>query len=309
MKAAIDIGSNTVLLLVGEVVSTGIYVLREEQRIPRLGKGVDQHKNLDEGSIKRVLDVLKEYKGIIEEEYPEVEEVIVTATSAVRDAENREAFLNLVLQETGYRVRLLTGDEEAQMTFFGALSAVDDLEAKNFFVLDIGGGSTEIALGTKETLADFHSFDMGCVRFKERFLVHNPPFQEEIIECREEIQRLFSNKRFKVPRKIEAIGVAGTATSLAAIDLQLDEFENDAINGHLIKRDKLSKGIEIFSLHTYDQLLELSPKLLKGRQDIFLAGLLILEGFMKYHDIDEIKVSTGGIRHGALLSSKKRLKI
>ncbi len=305
MKAAIDIGSNTVLLLVGEVVSTGIYVVREEQRIPRLGKGVDQHKNLDEGSISRVLDVLKEYKTILEQDHPEVTEVIVTATSAVRDAENREAFLKEVSEETGFKVRVLTGDEEAQMTFFGALSAVDDSDARNFFVLDIGGGSTELAMGSKDRLMDFHSFDMGCVRFKERFLVHNPPFQEEIIECREEIQRLFSKKKFRAPREIEAIGVAGTATSLAAIDLQLDEFENDAISGHIIRRDKLSKGIEVFSLHTYDQLLELSPKLLKGRQDIFLAGLLILEGFMKYHDIDEIKVSTGGIRHGALLSSKK----
>lgn len=305
MKAAIDIGSNTVLLLIGEVVSSGIYVVHEEQRIPRLGKGVDHNKNLDEGSISRVLAVLKEYKAIIENDYPEVKQVIVTATSAVRDAENREAFIEQVFDETGFRVRLLTGDEEAQMTFFGALSAVEDTEAKDFFVLDIGGGSTEIAMGNKQRLADFHSFDMGCVRFKERFLVHNPPFQEEIIECREEIQRLLSTKKFRAPKKIEAIGVAGTATSLAAIDLQLDEFENDAINGHLIKRDKLIKGIEVFSLHTYDQLLELSPELLKGRQDIFLAGLLILEGFMKYHDIDEIKVSTGGIRHGALLSSKK----
>ena len=90
---------------------------------------------------------------------------------------------------------------------------------------------------------------------------------------------------------------------MAAIDLQIDDPTSlDRLNGHVINREKLSKSIEIFSLHTYDELLELSPVLLKGREDIFLAGLLILESFLKYHHLDEIIVSTGGIRHGVLLS-------
>lgn len=305
MKAAIDIGTNTVLLLIAEVRDGNMDVIHEEQRIPRLGKGVDNTKLLHKDSIARVLQSLKEFKDILETKYPEVEEVIVTATSAVRDAENRDAFIKKVKQETGYEIRLLSGDEEAQYTFQGALSVLDTDPGHSAFVLDIGGGSTELALGTSGELTQFHSFDMGSVRFKERFLLHNPPYQEEIFECRDEIRYLLSKKKFKPPKKLTAIGVAGTATSLAAIDLQLDEYENERLNGHIIDREKLSKSIEIFSLHTYDQLLELSPKLLKGREDIFLTGLLILEGFMKFYDIPEIKVSTGGIRHGAILIAEK----
>ncbi len=305
MKAAIDIGTNTVLLLVAEVNDRDIQVIHEEQRIPRLGKGVDNTKLLHKNSVERVLQSLREFKEIIESEYPKVDEVIVTATSAVRDAENRDSFIKKVKEETGFDIRLLSGDEEAQYTFQGALSVLA-LEAKHSaFVLDIGGGSTELALGSSKGLEQYHSFDMGSVRFKERFLLHNPPYQEEIFECNDEIRYLLGKQKFKPPKNVTAIGVAGTATSLAAIDLQLDEYENSRLNGHIIDREKLSKSIEIFSLHTYDQLLELSPKLLKGREDIFLTGLLILEGFMKFYDIPEIKVSTGGIRHGAILIAEK----
>lgn len=305
MKAAIDIGTNTVLLLVAELQNGTLKVIHEEQRIPRLGLGVDSSKILHSDSIERVLKAVQEFKDIIKNDYKEVNEVVVTATSAVRDAQNRNEFIHLVKEKTGFNVQLLSGDEEAQCTFNGALSVLQVEDNDCFFVLDIGGGSTEIALGSKKGVTDFYSFDMGCVRFKERFLIHNPPYREEIIQCRDEIKRLFKSKKFKVPKKIEAIGVAGTATSLAAIDLQLEEFENNRLNGHIINSEKLSKSIDIFSLHTYDQLLELSPTLLKGREDIFLTGLLILDGFMKSYHINEIKVSTGGIRHGALLMNKK----
>lgn len=305
MRAAIDIGSNTVLLLIATVEDNHVKVIHEEQRIPRLGQGVDENRMLSESSIQRVIDALKEYKSIINEDFPGTEDVIVTATSAVRDAQNRDEFLAKVFLEVGFEVQLLSGEEEAQWTFVGALSVMDVDEDQTFYVVDIGGGSTEVAMGRKGKVLDYHSFDMGCVRFKERFLKQNPPFQGEIRQCIEEIKKLLSKKKFKAPKNIQAIGVAGTATSLAAIDLQLDVFENEKLNGHVIKEEKLSKGIEIFSLHTYDQLLELSPNLLKGREDIFLAGLLILDGFMKFKGVDEIKVSTGGIRHGALLMTKK----
>ncbi len=174
-------------------------------------------------------------------------------------------------------------------------------------VLDIGGGSTEIALGRNGKLVDGHSFDMGCVRFNERFLHQDPPFQEQIQECREAIKNMLDSKKIKTRRNTQAVGVAGTLTSLAAIDLQLEEYDPEHMNGHVIVSEKLKKGIEIFSLHTHQQLLELSPKVLKGREDIFLAGLLILEGFLNYFDLKEIRVSTGGIRHGALLNEMENL--
>ncbi len=305
MKAAIDIGTNTVLLLVADYSEGRINIIHEEQRIPRLGKGVDSSKQLHPDGIARVLNCIKEYKSIIDKDFPEIDEVVITATSAVRDAQNRNEFIQQVKDETGLNVQLLSGDEEAQYTFEGAISVLDLEDKAPLFVLDIGGGSTELAFGTKNGISKYHSFDMGSVRYKERFLLHNPPYNEEIFECRDEIRLLLTKNKFKVPKTVQAIGVAGTVTSLAAIDLQLDEYKNETLNGHIINREKLSKSIEIFSLHTYDQLLELSPVLLKGREDIFLTGLLILEGFMKFYNLDEIKVSTGGLRHGALLLNKK----
>lgn len=301
MKAAIDIGTNTVLLLVGEVQNNELTIAHEEYRIPRLGKEVDHAKILHVESIERVLNVLLEYKSILEEQFPDLEKVTVTATSAVRDAANRNAFIALTKEKTGFDIVLLSGDEEARLTYFGALATLNEARNESYFVLDIGGGSTELALGREGDLLNFHSFDMGCVRFTERFLKHNPPYQEEIFECKEEINQLFAKKKFKVPKKVKALGVAGTLTSLAAIDLQIDEPDVEQLNGHVIDRAKLTKSIDIFRLHTHDQLLELSPILMKGREDIFLAGLLILECFLNYYKLDEIIVSTGGIRHGVLL--------
>jgi exopolyphosphatase/guanosine-5'-triphosphate,3'-diphosphate pyrophosphatase len=302
MKAAIDIGTNTVLLLIGETDQGKVIVHHEEQRMPRLGKGVDADKTLHSESIARVIAVLKEYKQIIESEYPLVDDVTVTATSAVRDASNRDAFIEQVKQETGYNIILVSGDNEARYTFQGAISVIDIETNQDVFVLDIGGGSTELALGRKGDLLEGHSYDMGCVRFSERFLTQDPPFQEQIQECREAIRELLESKKFKTKKGVKAVGVAGTLTSLAAIDLQVEDYDAEKINMHVIKREKLKKGIELFSLHTHEQLLEISPTILKGREDIFLAGLLILEEFLNFYNLDEIMVSTGGIRHGVLSS-------
>ncbi|HCI72750.1 MAG TPA: Ppx/GppA family phosphatase [Balneola sp.] len=306
MKAAIDIGTNTVLLLVAEITKTGLKVVHEEQRMPRLGKGVDLNKTLSINSIHRVVSSLKEYKNILETQFNGVSEIVVTATSAVRDASNKNEFISTIKKETGFDVQLLSGAEEAQCTFEGAMSVLGNQSEGDVFVLDIGGGSTEIALGRNGELIDSYSFDMGCVRFTERFLVEDPPYQEQIRECRDAVESMLGSKKFKFKKNVKAIGVAGTLTSLAAIDLQIDEYDPEHMNGHLIVSEKLRKGIEIFSLHTHEQLLELSPKVLKGREDIFLAGLLILEGFLNYFDLKEIIVSTGGIRHGALLDSVKK---
>lgn len=302
MRAAIDIGTNTVLLLIAEENEDGLKMLHEEQRMPRLGKGVDVNKTLSEESMGRVITSLKEYQNILNSDFPEVAEVLVTATSAVRDASNRTAFIDLVKKETGFDVQMLSGKEEAEYTYKGALTVFDEQVTGDVLVLDIGGGSTEIALGRDGELIDSYSFDMGCVRFTERFLVQDPPFQEQIRECRQAVKSMLETKKFKPKKNLKAVGVAGTLTSLAAIDLQIDEYDPEHMNGHWIVRNKLKKGIEIFSLHTHQQLLELSPKVLKGREDIFLAGLLILEGFLNYFDLEEIRVSTGGIRHGAIMN-------
>ncbi len=304
MKAAIDIGTNTVLLLVAEVDGGTLQVIHEEQRMPRLGRGVDSDGVINDASRDRVAGALNDYKQILMEQFPEVRDVVVTATSAVRDAANRDEFIGFIKKQTGYSIRLLSGMQEAQYTYEGALAVFSHEFRSDVFVLDIGGGSTELALGREGRLVSSFSFDMGCVRFSERYLRTNPPLKEEIGRCREEIRALLAEHVFSLKHHAQAVGVAGTLTSLAAIDLQLEQYDPLQLNAHTIARDKLRKQIKRFSDCTHEQLLRVSPNVLKGREDLFVAGLLILEEFMAFYKLEQILVSTGGIRHGVLLNSE-----
>jgi len=302
MEAAIDIGTNTVLLLVAERKGDELHVIHEEQRIPRLGKGVDQERVLKPDSVKRVIDSIREFQAIIEKDYPDVDEIKVTATSAVRDARNKKSFVNWVKSETNLDVLILSGKEEAEYTYKGAHSVLSVHDSDNdIFVLDIGGGSTEVIHGRKGKIIDAYSFDMGSVRFTERFMKHDPPFREEIITCEEAVLHELMQGKLRPRKGVTAIGVGGTMTALAAIDKQVDQFDKNEINGHVIETKKLIAGLDVFALHTHEQILELNPNVLQGRQDIFLAGLIILKQFLITYKLDEIIVSMGGVRHGAIL--------
>ncbi len=303
MKAAIDIGTNTVLLLVAKVgQGQTIQPVHEETRMPRLGKGVDAYKNINEAAAERVIQALKEYRAILQSDFPKVKEVIVTATSAVRDARNREAFISQIKAETGFELRLLSGREEAECTAAGALSVLQTSPTKDTLILDIGGGSTEIALLKQGKLEDGYSYNMGSVRYTERFLHHNPPSKKEIEACRAEIKAMYRARIFETGDQKQAIGVAGTITSLAGMALGLKTYEPEKLNGFELTLESIQDFIEDFSTHTYHQMLDRNPFYLKGREDIFLAGLLILEAFLEQFELTNIFVSTGGIRHGALLT-------
>ncbi|MEX0858182.1 MAG: Ppx/GppA phosphatase family protein [Balneolaceae bacterium] len=303
MKAAIDIGTNTVLLLIAEVIGGTIHVRHQEQRIPRLGKGVDANGRINSAATNRVIEALKEYKELLMNDFPIVERVVVTATSAVRDAKNREAFLKQVNDETGFQIRLLSGKEEAEWTAAGALSMLKKEYTADAFILDIGGGSTEVAIINNGELEDAHSFDMGSVRFTERFLKNDPPHSNEIEACRMEIRNLFESHSLKISSNTHAVGVAGTLITLAGIILNSNTFEPAAINNYEISLEDLKKTIQIFSTKKHEELLKIAPNLLQGREDIFLAGLLILEGCMTFYGFDQMVVSTGGIRNGAILNA------
>lgn len=303
MKAAIDIGTNTVLLLIAEIEAGVISTVYEEQQIPRLGKGVDESRNINAEAVRRVTDALKDYKQLITERFPEVEEVIVAATSAVRDARNREEVLQQIWEETGYKVRLLSGQEEAEWTTAGALSTLDATFRNSSVLLDIGGGSAEVTVTEKGRLIDSHSFDMGSVRYTEKFLHSDPPAEDDISKCRNAISNFYKERPFKIDPKTKAVGVAGTLTTLASILQGLQEYNAQAVNEYLISKKAISEFIEAYRAKSSREWLLKYPELLKGRSDIFLAGLLILEGFLTIYGFKEIIVSAGGIRHGAILKN------
>lgn len=301
-RASIDIGTNSVLLLVAEVKPGKIDPIVEKQQMPRLGKGVDRDKTLSFESRKRVLSVLQDYKKFLVNNYADiVSDTIVTATSAVRDASNRQQFLDDIAIETGWTVRLLSGDEEAKVTFDGALSTLKTDRDKEYAVLDIGGGSTEITVGKPGKLISFRSVDMGSVRFSERFLQSDPPDPVQIQKAKKEIENLLSSET-KPENEFIPVGVAGTVTSLAAIALGLRSYHPETLNGYILRKDRIGEFIAEFSSCRSDVIEKTYPLFLKGRGDIILAGVLILYEFLTWCQKDEIIVSTGGIRHGIVLS-------
>ncbi|MDZ7714862.1 MAG: Ppx/GppA phosphatase family protein [Balneolaceae bacterium] len=298
--AAIDIGSNTVLLLVAKVEKGELQTLFEEQRIPRLGKGVDSSGNLSPDSMKKAIQALVDYKNIIENTYGETLQTIVTATSAVRDANNRERFLARIKDCTGFDVNLLSGDDEAQYTFAGALSTLKNHNS-NALIIDIGGGSTELCFGNSRQIIDRHSFQMGSVRFTEKYLPANIPSYEQVQNCRYEITRLLNNRDLNIKSGTTLIGVAGTVTSLAHIIGGNKEYNSESLNGISLNINKVAEVINRFIERGSNYFLEEYPVVMQGRSDVFLAGLLILEEVMKHYGFEELIVSTGGIRHGAIL--------
>ncbi|WP_322572039.1 Ppx/GppA phosphatase family protein [Rhodohalobacter sp.] len=299
LKASIDIGTNSVLLLVAKIQDGDIEVLEEKHAVPRLGKGVDVDKNLHPDSCDRVVNVLKSYKAHLVENYPSVvKDVVVTATSAVRDSSNRGEFLNQIYQETGWSVQLLSGEEEAQTTYSGAISVLKD-QSGNFVVLDIGGGSTEIAMGNRLELSSGVSIDMGSVRFSERYLKNDPPTADELETLRDEVKRLLKAKNFNL-KNYRLVGVAGTVTSIAAIELGLEEYDASLINGYHLKKESVENFIDEFSRINSDKIEHKYSPFLTGRGDVITGGLIILHEFMNHFKFDELIVSTGGIRHGIL---------
>lgn len=300
--AAIDIGSNTVLLLVAEVENGELHTLYEEQRIPRLGKGVDSSGNLHPESMTNAIQALVDYKAIIEKKFGKKVQPIVTATSAVRDANNRKQFLNEVKSHTGFEVKLLSGDEEAQYTFIGSLSTLQ-VDVNNLLVIDIGGGSTELCYGNSDKIIDRHSYQMGSVRFTEKYLSANISSEDQVQNCRYEISRLLKHRNLNPKPETTPVGVAGTVTSLAHIISERKEYNSGSLNGMSLNRNEVAKVINEFIHNGSNYFLEKFPAVMQGRSDVFLAGLLILEEVMKYYAFNELTVSSGGIRSGAIVQN------
>jgi exopolyphosphatase / guanosine-5'-triphosphate,3'-diphosphate pyrophosphatase len=298
--AAIDIGTNTVLLLVADTDGHKVSPLLERQEIPRLGRNVDSSRNLSPESTDRVIQVLIGYRHLITSGFGNIP-VVVTATSAVRDASNKIEFINRVYEESGFSVRILTGEEEAVWTFDGAAAPLELPKDKPAMVVDIGGGSTELASGFPGSLHQSVSVDMGSVRFTERFLFGDPPELAGIRSLRQAVLDMVSDTVIDRQPGGSLIGVAGTVTTLAALFRKEKVLKPAALNNDRIRLDELKEIIQVIETLTSQQILLLNEAVLRGREDVILAGLLILEGVMEHFGYQELIVSAGGIRHGAVL--------
>lgn len=310
--SVIDIGTNTMLMLIGEFVrsSFSITTLLDMQRIPRLGEGVDESKNIHPDSIGKAILLLNEYKNI-SKQYG-VKKIVVTATSFLRDAHNKNEFISKIKDETGFDIEILSGEEEAKWTFWGG--TFDQLritnEKKRICLIDIGGGSTEISFSdslpgtlTKESILNQtiqnYSLDIGAVRLKEKYKILQPPTEDSVSKAEDYIEKQLANL-IKKYDSAELIGVAGTVTTLAAIKLKLTYFEKENIEGLEISFNEIE---DIFGMLIKKNIHELNQlgNYMEGRSDIIITGLLILKTFMRIYSVKKIKVSIKGLRYGIFL--------
>lgn len=294
---AIDIGTNTVLLLVADVGGDGqLLPIAERATITRLGEGVDRTRQLAPAAVVRTVACLNDYKRIADE--LGVESLGIVGTSAMRDAAGGASVRDHVRAIFGVNVRVLSGAEEARLTFCGALSGIQPVPVGQIPVFDIGGGSTEVILGTA-SLSDLtfaKSFDLGSVRLTERFIAHDPPTPDELIA----IERVAAESFSTVPPIAgtgSPVGVAGTMTTLGAIALGVAPYEGARIHGRGIRRADLRRVVS--GLASIDsQARKMVPGMDPGRADVIVAGGLVALALLDHWGADEAIVSDRGVRWG-----------
>jgi exopolyphosphatase/guanosine-5'-triphosphate,3'-diphosphate pyrophosphatase len=301
---SIDIGTNTILMLIADVFPNGgINVVRDEHVIARFGKGVDEHRKIPPETFERVSAYLARYKQIHDESHSE--RIIACGTSALRDASNREQFVEFIAEKLGFRIVALSGEEEAELTYVGGVSEfLQNASDQIFAVIDIGGGSTEITFGRDAAVTTTVSLDIGSVRLTERFLKTAPPSSNQLQAAQAHIAQLAKDLPLLADRT-RCIGVAGTLTTLAAIDLQLSKYDRKRVSGHVLTVEVIQSIFDELKVKRLEEIKAV-PQILSERADIILAGILILLELMKRVGVDQITASERGLRYGILLREAQR---
>ena len=298
--AVVDIGTNSTRLLIADVTAEGaVTQLVRESIVTRLGEGVDASGRLADEPMQRVLDTLERYRSAIDEHG--VTATTGVLTSAVRDAANGAEFTAEVRERFGLDARTIDGDEEAALTFAGATSErVDD--HREIVVVDVGGGSTEFVAG-RDGEVDFHvSTQAGVVRQTERHLHDDPPSPEGLQALTAEVAAIFVEA---VPQELRervqtAIAVAGTATSCAAIELELEPYDPERVHGHVLKRGMCDMLLAHLAQMTDDERREVTG-LQPDRAPTIVAGIAMLVEVLRAFGLDEVEVSEHDILRGAAL--------
>jgi exopolyphosphatase/guanosine-5'-triphosphate,3'-diphosphate pyrophosphatase len=306
LLAAIDIGTLTCRLLVAEVNLPGEFKeIDADRRILRLGEGVDQHKRLSAEAMDRVVETLKEWREQTAK-YP-LGAMVVVATSAVRESDNRQEFLTRVKQETGWEVEVLTGEEEARRTLLGIRFGLPQTIA-DFLGLDIGGGSTECILDRKGQDPLMISLDLGVVRLLERVFHHDPPSAQDLQNaeiCIDEQLAKVVEVFGEVPH-LPLVGTAGTITTLSAMAQRLKQYERTRVHNYELTLSTVKSLEKALIGRTASERLGM-PGLGEGREFVIVAGTVILRRIMETFGIATCLVSDFGLREGILVDKAAKL--
>ncbi|MDI6822587.1 MAG: Ppx/GppA phosphatase family protein [Actinomycetota bacterium] len=313
--ASIDIGTNSIRLLIAELGSLGrLRPLLRKAVITRLGEGVNQNGFINQAAMDRTLKVLFDYKELLKKY--STSRVKVAATSAVRDARNARDFLMQIRRKIGFDVDILTGRHEAELTFLGATHILRQppirapvwatFDHRPIVIIDIGGGSTELILGRLEKtqkISEIFSLDIGCVRLTEMFLRSDPPLDREVKALQRFVMEISREAlvKMRTEKELVAVGVAGTITTLSAIDQNMEVYDSDKIHGSKLPVNRVKEilgRLKSLPLERRKEIKGLEP----ARADVIIAGALILLGILKGIGLSEVIVSECDILDGLILS-------
>jgi exopolyphosphatase/guanosine-5'-triphosphate,3'-diphosphate pyrophosphatase len=299
--AAIDVGTNSTRLLVAERDPAGgaaPVAVERLMRITRLGQGVDHGGALQQDAIDRTVTVLDEYRAVMDRLGVPPDAVRMTATSAARDASNRDEFFSRAEASIGVRPELLSGDDEARVSFLGATTGLAPEQAP-FLVFDLGGGSTEFAYGTDEVEAAV-SLDVGCVRLTERFLEHDPPQPEELLAAISYTESWLDDVDRAIPDAADAttvIGLAGTVSTVAAVEIGLATYDRSQIHHFELTRAAAEDVFRTLATEARADRIH-NPGLEEARADVIVGGCCALVAIIRHFGLDSILVSEADILDG-----------
>lgn len=293
--ASIDIGTNTILLLIAKVEEGKVNPLFEIETVARLGEGVQKNGILLKEAMDRSLQTLAQYLKWCQE--LEVQKVFAAGTSALREAKNSEDFLNLVKEKLDLPIEVISGEEEAQLSFLAVAKDLGELK-EPILVVDVGGGSTEFILGKGDQISQWISLPLGSVRFTEEFLRSDPVQEEEW----EKMERKIQEYLVTIPHSqepISMVAVGGTATTLASVEQGLEDFIAEKIHHFVLGKEALKNQLLLYRSKTIDERRKI-PGLPIARADVILAGGAILYLAMEELKCPSVLISCHGVRYGLL---------
>lgn len=304
--ACIDVGTNTALLLVADLdPSTGrIIPVEHRQTIVRLGQDVDETRLIRREALDRLTTCLVAYRDLCRD--LGVSRIMAAGTSALRDAANRDAIIEEVRETSGIELRCITGKEEAELTFFGAVAGLEQVPDP-FTVIDIGGGSTEVIMGNEEQVERSVSMDIGSVRLTERLWSSLPPSADEFEAAREEIDSHLAKHLppFFASRQ-QVFGVAGTLTTIAQVSMGDTHFDPARVQGYRLSYEEVHALLEKLRTLPLPEIVALGIP--EGRADVITMGTLLLHQFMRMLGVGTVTVSIQGLRFGMAQQELQRLR-
>jgi exopolyphosphatase/guanosine-5'-triphosphate,3'-diphosphate pyrophosphatase len=301
--AAIDIGTNSTRLLIADVADGSVAEVERRSSVTRLGRGVDLSGQLSTEGIEAVCDAIAEYLELCRE--TEAQKLVAIATSAVRDASNGSAFLAELRERFALAARVLDGEEEARLTYLGATSERQPSEPT--LVVDIGGGSTELVVGTGAEIAFHASLQAGVVRHTERHISSDPPTTVELEDLAADARTLIEAAVAGHPdlRASAAIAVAGTPTSLAAVEMELEPYDPERVHGHVLVLPSIQHMLSRLAAAPLEERARI-PGLHPDRAPTIVAGVVILVEAMRTFGLDRLRVSEHDILYGTAIAAASK---